>query len=214
MPDMDLRIQPLDIWTTQTRREFLRTLLVPSGFLVLATLGLPTGSTASPLPATPAIPDDDEEPTPTATAGPFYKPRSPQRSSFLEPGMNGEHILLTGLVLSRRGTPVSNALVDFWHADANGRYDNEGFTLRGHQFTDGKGQYSLRTIVPGLYPGRTRHFHVKVQAPKTRVLTTQLFFPGEPRNRTDFIFRSELLVSAENTPDGNKARFNFVLDIT
>lgn len=210
---MKSRTLPLDACTDKTRREFLRTLLVPSGLLVLATLGLPTVITGSHLPATPAIPDDNEDPTPSSTEGPFYKPRSPRRTSLLERGIDGAKIMLTGVVLSRRGTPVSNALVDFWHSDANGRYDNEGFTLRGHQFTDEQGRYSLRTIVPGLYPGRTRHFHVKVQAPKTRVLSTQLFFPGEQRNRTDSIFRTELLMSVENAPDGKKAQFDFVLAI-
>ncbi|MGH3322486.1 MAG: hypothetical protein ACRDN9_20380, partial [Streptosporangiaceae bacterium] len=47
------------------------------------------------------------------------------------------------------------------------------------------------TIVPGLYPGRTRHVHVKAQAPYEPILTTQLYFPGEPRNRTDPLFNPE-----------------------
>ena len=69
---------------------------------------------------------------------------------------------------------VARALLDVWHADDRGGYDTAGFRLRGHQFTDGSGRFELETIVPGLYPGRTRHIHVKVQAPNGPILTTQL----------------------------------------
>ncbi len=73
------------------------------------------------------------------------------------------------------------ALVDLWHADECGEYDNSGFRYRGHVFTDAQGRYRFRTIVPAIYSGRTRHYHVKVQAPRGRVLTTQLYFPATRR---------------------------------
>jgi protocatechuate 3,4-dioxygenase beta subunit len=154
---------------------------------------------------------DDDEPTPAMTEGPFFTPRSPLRTSLLEPGVTGARVFLTGRVFSRECRPVPGALLDFWHADDIGEYDNVGYRLRGHQFTDDQGRYRLETIVPGLYPGRTRHYHLKVQAPKGRILTTQLFFPGEPRNRADGIFRRELLLSVKDTKAGKDARFNFVL---
>ena len=78
---------------------------------------------------------------------------------------------------------MPGALVDLWHADDEGDYDNSGFRLRGHQFADGEGRFRFRTIVPAQLSGRTRHFHVKVQPKGGRVLTTQLYFPGEPGNR-------------------------------
>ena len=71
-------------------------------------------------------------------------------------------------MLTTSGKPVPNALIDFWQADARGAYDNSGYRFRGHQFTNAKGQYTLFTLVPGLYPGRTKHIHVKVQAPRGR----------------------------------------------
>jgi N-hydroxyarylamine O-acetyltransferase len=46
-------------------------------------------------------------------------------------------------------------------------------------------QQPVETVVPGLYPGRTRHIHVKVQRPGGSILTTQLYVPDEPRNATD-----------------------------
>jgi protocatechuate 3,4-dioxygenase beta subunit len=67
--------------------------------------------------------------------------------------------------------------------------------------------------VPGLYPGRTRHFHVKVQAPNQPVLTTQLYFPDEPANATDGIFSPELLMNVADATDGKQAAFNFVLNV-
>jgi len=164
---------------------------------------------STPLPPTPDCGDD--EPTPTTTAGPFYKPDSPLRNSLVESGMEGERIALTGIVFTRGCRPVAGALLDFWHADPNGAYDNAGFRLRGHQFADAEGRYRLETVVPGLYPGRTRHFHVRVQAPRGRILTTQLFFPGEPRNQTDFIFRPDLLMWTRSGSPGREAKFNFVL---
>jgi protocatechuate 3,4-dioxygenase beta subunit len=149
--------------------------------------------------------------TPAQTPGPFFKPRSPERKSLRETGMEGTPIVIEGYVRSTRCKPVAGALVDFWQADASGNYDNEGFRLRGHQFTDGSGRYRLETIVPGLYPGRTRHFHVRVQPPKRGVLTTQLYFPGEPDNKRDGIFNPKLLLDLRES--GVKTgRYDFVVD--
>jgi protocatechuate 3,4-dioxygenase beta subunit len=102
--------------------------------------------------------------------------------------------------------------VDFWQADAQGLYDNVGSKLRGHQFTDEAGRYSLETVVPGRYPGRTRHLHVKVQAPNQPILTTQLYFPGEPSNSADRLFNPRLLMTVQNTNDSQAATFHFVLE--
>jgi protocatechuate 3,4-dioxygenase beta subunit len=108
---------------------------------------------------------------------------------------------------------VRGALVDFWQADAAGGYDNIGYKLRGHQYTDDSGRYSLETVVPGLYPGRTRHFHVRVQAANRPILTTQLYFPGEPQNRRDGIFNEKLLLTMRQNGRENLATFDFVLDV-
>ncbi len=159
--------------------------------------------------ATPACPSD--KPTPEETEGPYFKPRSPERRSLLEPGIEGRHLVLSGLVMTRGCVPVSRVALDFWHADAGGEYDNSGFRLRGHQFTDDQGRYRLETIVPGVYPGRTRHIHVKVHAPGTPILTSQLYFPGEVRNRSDWLFRRDLLVAVIDGGETMRARFDFVV---
>ncbi len=172
--------------------------------------------TESPLLApTPACGDaDDFAETIPQTEGPYFTPGSPERTSLLEPGMAGTRLTLTGYVYSTACQPVANALVDFWQCDDTGNYDNVGYTLRGHQFTDAEGRYELTTIVPGLYPGRTRHIHVKVQQPDQPVLTSQLYFPNEPRNETDGIFDSRLimdLVEPEDDAGGSTGFFTFVL---
>jgi len=195
-----------------TRRDFLK---ISVGIPAALALGAAPEATAQaqPLRPTPAC-ADDADPTPRQTAGPFFKPDSPRRSSLLEPGVRGTRIVVSGLVLSTDCKPVARALLDFWHADDSGVYDNAGYRLRGHQFADDQGRYRLETIVPGLYPGRTRHFHVRVQAPNRPVLTTQLYFPGEPGNRRDFIFDPDLLLKLEDAADGKAATFDFALDLT
>ena len=63
----------------------------------------------------------------------------------------------------------------------------------------------------GLYPGRTRHYHLKVQRPGGDVLTTQLYFPGEPENDRDRIFDSALLLDIAVAGDGKFGRYDFVV---
>ena len=84
-------------------------------------------------------------------------------------------------MLTRGCRPVERALVDLWHADDGGAYDNRGFRYRGHVFTDEQGRYRFRTILPGLYPGRTRHYHVKVQAPRPAAADHAALFSGRAR---------------------------------
>jgi protocatechuate 3,4-dioxygenase beta subunit len=189
----------------QTRRRFLF-----AGASVAA--GLLAGrASAEELSPTPECRDGDE-PTPRQTEGPFYRPRSPRRSDLTE-GVKGRVIELAGLVVTRRCNALPRAIVDLWHADDKGEYDNKGFRLRGHQITDAAGRYRFRTIVPAVYTGRTRHFHVKVAVPERPVLTTQLYFPDEPGNGQDFLFRRDLLMRVQPAGDGLAAQFDFVIDM-
>ena len=190
----------------QTRRGFL----LATG--TMAAAGLSFDAAAQELTPTPACHDDDA-PTARQTEGPFFKPRSPLRSDLREAGSRGDEIELSGFVLTRTCRPLANALVDLWHADERGEYDNRGFRFRGHQRTDASGRYRFRTIRPAVYVGRTRHYHVKVQAAGSRLLTTQLYFPDEPENQRDSLFRRELLMKIASAGDGAAARFDFVIDI-
>ena len=149
--------------------------------------------------------------TPELTEGPYYKAGSPEQADLYQTGMGGTKLVITGYVYDTNCQPVANAWLDFWQADANGNYDNSGYTLRGHQFTDASGRYQLTTVVPGLYPGRTEHIHVKVQAPNGQLITSQLFFPGVTQNDSDGIYNPGLLLSIQETNDGLQGQYNFVV---
>ena len=167
---------------------------------------------AGTLAPTPAC-DDGDDPTLAQTEGPYFTPNSPERASLLEAGMAGRRLVVAGTVLTPDCRPVRRALLDFWQADDAGQYDTPGYRLRGHQFSDAQGAWRLETVVPGLYTGRTRHIHVKVQAPDGPVLTTQLYFPGEPENDRDGIFSPELLLSGVRDSGGTRrGSFTFVLE--
>lgn len=145
------------------------------------------------------------------TEGPYYKAGSPEQANLVQSGMAGTQIVISGYVYDPNCKPVANAWLDFWQADANGNYDNSGYILRGHQYTDANGHYQLTTVVPGLYPGRTEHIHVKVQIPNGKILTSQLFFPGVSQNDSDGIYNASLLLSIQQTGDGLQGQFNFVV---
>jgi protocatechuate 3,4-dioxygenase beta subunit len=151
--------------------------------------------------------------TPGQTAGPYYTPNSPQRASLIEPGAPGTRLILAGRVVTTACRPVSGALLDVWHCDAAGRYDNQGYRFRGHLFADGSGRYRLETIVPGLYPGRTRHIHIRVQAAGGQPLTTQLYFPREGSNAGDALWQPALEIAVAPRTDRQDGHFDFVLAV-
>lgn len=168
------------------------------------------------LAATPAI-EDDDEPTLEQAEGPYFTTNTPERTNLREEGVVGTNFTVAGFVVGLDGAPVPSTLIEFWQADGDGVYDNEGYRLRGHQFTDDEGRYILETVTPGLYPGRTRHIHVKVQAPQGVVLTTQLYFPDEPSNAEDNIFDESLLleIQPKKLEDSSEVGlFTFVLDLS
>jgi protocatechuate 3,4-dioxygenase beta subunit len=195
----------------QRYRATRRDLLLTAGALTAA-LGFAREGEAQELAPTPAC-DDSGAATPQQTEGPFFKPRSPERADLREQDASGRPVELSGLVQTRRCRPLAGAVLDLWHADDKGVYDTGGFRYRGHLITGADGTFRFRTIMPAVYTGRTRHYHFKVQAPGSRLLTTQLYFPNEPANRRDTLFRRELLMRVAAAGDGLAARFDFVLDI-
>jgi protocatechuate 3,4-dioxygenase beta subunit len=201
----------------ESRRDFLRMLaavpivLGAPSLLIRDTHVLKAPSLLTPTPM--CGDDDDDDPTPAQTEGPYFKPRSPERKSLVSTSFAGTALVLTGGVYTRSCKPVEGALLDFWQCDEKGVYDNSGFDLRGHQFAGADGAFRLETMHPGLYTGRTRHIHVKVQAPNRPVLTTQLYFPNEPQNSRDGIFHQDLVMRVAGADRRLEGRFNFVLDI-
>jgi protocatechuate 3,4-dioxygenase beta subunit len=147
--------------------------------------------------------------TPSQTEGPYFLPGTPERASLLEADSPPERLTLDGIVVLRGCRPAAGALLEFWHCDEQGVYDNSGFRYRGHQYADRDGRFRLLTIFPAIYPGRARHVHVKVQAPRGPVLTTQLYFPGDAR---DGLWRRELVVAMARAGTARQAAFRFVVD--
>ena len=216
--------------TRLTRRQLQKAALALPAPLALALVGGRTAgiafaqeSATPPTDATPVLAptpacgdDDDLDTTLQQTEGPYFTPNSPERTSLLDPSMPGTKLVVTGYVYSTDCRPVEKALLEFWHCDDAGVYDNVGYTLRGHQFTNKDGRYELTTILPGIYTGRTRHIHVKVQAPDQPVLTSQLYFPDEPENARDGIYDPSLEMDLQDAPEENEGKvgfFTFVLDL-
>ncbi|MER3420324.1 MAG: hypothetical protein C4290_07295 [Chloroflexota bacterium] len=107
---------------------------------------VPPPETATLQPANELIPEcRTRTSTPAQTEGPYYKAGSPGRTTLWEPGMGGTRLLITGSVVDTDCRPIAGAWLDFWQADDAGRYDNDGYTLRGHQYTDEHGRFTLET---------------------------------------------------------------------
>ena len=144
--------------------------------------------------------------TPEDMEGPFYKAGAPARASLAEPGSKADRMVLTGVVRAADCKPLASVRLDFWHADAQGEYDNRGYRYRGVVTTDAEGRYRLETNLPPPYMGRPRHIHVKLQRPGGKVVTTQLYFPGESRGAD-----KALVVKIERRDGMQTTTFDFVL---
>jgi protocatechuate 3,4-dioxygenase beta subunit len=188
------------------RRALLRAaLLLPA---------LPFAGRAAADPALlPATPSCGAAPSPTAaqTEGPFFRPNAPERRALAADAPAGRPVTIGGFVTDARCAPLPGAVVEIWQADDRGVYDDAGFRLRGWQRADARGRWVFDTVFPGVYPGRTPHFHVKVRRPEGRVLTTQLYLPDEPGNRRDRLFDARLQVRMEPLEGRLFGRFDFVV---
>lgn len=152
--------------------------------------------------------------------GPFYKAGAPFRSVLVETAMLGTRLQISGRVLGRMCAPLAGALLDFWQADwredETGRYDNVGYTFRGRMNADEQGRFRLETIIPGRYLNgntyRPAHIHVKASSPGNVLLTTQLYFAGDPFNDSDPFIEAPLIMTTTKLPDlSESAHFDFVL---
>ncbi|HTF19489.1 MAG TPA: hypothetical protein VK658_15535 [Chryseolinea sp.] len=122
--------------------------------------------------------------------GPFYKPGAPLKV-IIETEGQPLHIAGTIFKASDCTTPVANAVIDIWHCDSSGNYDNQGFKCRGVVKSDSRGKYAFKTIFPPSYGSRPRHIHVKVRAEGHTELTTQIYFQGDTNLQNDFARNAE-----------------------
>jgi len=145
--------------------------------------------------------------TPRATEGPYYPDHLPlDQDNDLTMILGGKAPaggIITefgGRLLDADGKPLADHVIELWQADTNGCYIHSRGVQKGKErdphfqgygkiTTNAKGEYRFRTIKPGLYTGRTLHWHVAVEKGDKRMLTTQLFIAGVPQNDKDGILR-------------------------
>jgi len=154
--------------------------------------------------------------TPRDQLGPFYSRGAPEQADLCTSGSGGkERLLVSGRVLGAIDCkPLAGALVEVWHADANGDYsgftrgrkDDAACLLRASIKTDAEGRYSFSTIVPAEYPGRPRHIHYQVSHAAHTTLVTQLYFVRERG------VAGELVVTVQRDAQGvSRAAFDITL---
>lgn len=192
-----------------TRRSVLAA-LIASPVLAMADNDLSAAAPTFGLDLTPDCRDGDEH-TVAQTEGPYFKPNAPLKRDLAVDAPGGERMTIGGLVLDTACRPLPRALVQIWHADESGAYDTKGYKLRGYQYADDDGRWWFSTIVPAAYAGRTRHYHVKVQKPHGRILTSQLYFPNERLNEQDSLFDRRLVMRVSSSDEGRFGRFDFVV---
>jgi protocatechuate 3,4-dioxygenase beta subunit len=148
--------------------------------------------------------------------GPYYKPDAPERAVLADGRTPGVPLSVAGRVLGADCRPVPGARLEIWQANSEGAYDNSGFGFRAQLAADRDGLYRFDTVIPGHYLNgrvyRPAHIHVKVHVPNRPVLTTQLYFDGDPYNGIDpFIHPSLVMPLAERYGGGKTASFDFVV---
>lgn len=165
--------------------------------------------------------------TPSQTVGPFLSlgltwDDGPDVVAEGTPG----RITISGTVLDGAGEPVTDAIVETWQADPDGRFDHPddprgavsrpGFRGFGRSATDATGRWEVHTLAPGALPGQAPHLDVSVFARGLldRVVT-RIYLPDRPENATDPLLaavpahRRASLVAQPDGPD--RLRFDIHL---
>jgi catechol 1,2-dioxygenase len=175
--------------------------------------------------------------------GPFHLPDAPVLDAPFElphrPDEPGDPTVFSGRVTDADGSPLPNANLDVWQADAEGRYSSfmpgppEG-NLRGQVRTDADGRYEFRTMIPGPYtipldgptgkltaaadwsPWRPAHIHLIVSAEGFEPLVTQLFIDTSDHLHNDVAsaVKDELIVHptpSADDPGSLELQYDFAL---
>jgi len=138
------------------------------------------------LPVSSVASENFRSATTQTSIGLFYMPDAPELESLWQDGDTGTRLFLQGRVLTRSGTPVGNALVELWHADAQGSVDESRY--RTAQRTKPNGTFQIRTVLPGhIEMARynpvygPRHIHVVVTHSEHQRLVSLIFFKQDER---------------------------------
>lgn len=124
--------------------------------------------------------------------GPFYRANAPTRSNMLDKSAEGNKVQIRGVVYSDDcTTAIKDVLVEIWHCNINGEYDNESseYHHRAKQLTNESGEYSFTTILPGKYLNgrlyRPAHIHFRITHKNHQELISQIYFVGDPNITQD-----------------------------
>ena len=116
----------------------------------------------------------------------------------------GQPIQVIGRIVDLHGNPIRNAEVELWQCNAAGRYDHPGdrgnpaaldpnFQGFARLATNRDGEFRFRSVKPKDYDTpigrRTPHIHFDIRGHSER-LVTQMYFPGEPLNDSDFLLKN------------------------
>jgi len=182
------------------RRELLQWTGVGIAAFAAGCAGEPPNEDSESVDSEPADDTDDSEPpetdlpdtdvqdctsTSSDIEGPYWIENVPVRQELDLYEEDADGLTLGGTLLNTSCAAVANAVVEIWHANSEGDYDNvsEEMRYRGQTSTDANGQWSFHTIIPGKYPGRPLHIHLKVWVGRAEKLTTQIYFDGQPDNQ-------------------------------
>ncbi|MEE9437452.1 MAG: hypothetical protein V3V14_00545 [Saprospiraceae bacterium] len=160
--------------------------------------------------------------------GPFYTagPPTMQENKLAKSTEVGDRIIISGRVFNLDCSQyIPNAIIDVWHANHNGEYDNQGYNLRGKTVSNSEGFYMFETIKPGKYLNgnvfRPSHIHFKITAPDFPTLATQLYFEGDPDNSSDpassitsgdYDAQSRIISLAKNSDDVLEGSWDIVIN--
>ncbi len=172
--------------------------------------------------------------TPSQTVGPFFHFALPYSGgeTLTNDATLGERITIEGRLIDGNGEPVTDALIEIWQANSQGRHHHPedgqekqidpNFDGFGRTPTDEQGWFRFHTVKPGQVPGpggapQAPHINISVLGRGIlKRLATRLYFDGEAANDSDPILalvpeeRRATLI-AKRQGDGAAYRLDIVL---
>jgi protocatechuate 3,4-dioxygenase, alpha subunit len=126
--------------------------------------------------------------------------------TFAQPGVAGERITVSGRMTDGDGAPVTDAMLEIWQANAQGKYAHpedardlpldERFSGFGRVCTNEEGRFTFHTIKPGRVPSpdgglQAPHLNVTIfMRGLLKHLWTRIYFEGDAANAHDPLLAS------------------------
>ena len=163
------------------------------------------------------------DPTTTDILGPFYRPGAPFKTDLVQAGTKGEILHFNGTIFGKDGRALKNALVEIWHCNEEGAYDNtsDNYVYRSSFKTGADGKYNFRTIYPVPYAvnatlTRPAHIHMRISASGVQDLVTQVYFKGDKHIAKDISAKypsalNRVLDMSKNTKNEKVVKFDVYL---